>query len=256
MTNTPNKKLIAASIILLFISLVSRAEPVQSPVKIATENWVNATNANGTGLFFDLAKRVYGARGLETSYQTQTYINALLSVHTGQNDMIFGVAASIAVVGESVLLSELVIFDEFLVLICRRQVNCSYTLDSLPPNDPLIEIGDYSYESVLEFKNPMIHSLNFEHGLKLLEDNPTSVFLYDESSLGEIRDRENFFERYHYSKFHNLVNYVAFTNSERGRVLKEIFDSEMKKFHQSGELAKLYEKWGFSYPESLQKMNP
>lgn len=41
--------------------------------------------------------------------------------------------------------------------------------------------------------------------------------------------------------------YPVFQNTNRGQVLGNIYDSRMTQLHQSGQLAKLYQQWGYDY---------
>ncbi|PKF49479.1 hypothetical protein [Enterovibrio nigricans] len=83
-------KLLIVSITLLFSGQLAAQASQQGEITIISEYWADATEKNGSGLYFDIMKRVFEPLGYTIKTQTTTYSRSVKLVQSKRMDVFLG----------------------------------------------------------------------------------------------------------------------------------------------------------------------
>jgi polar amino acid transport system substrate-binding protein len=223
---------------------VARAEGLAPPAQInlVSEEWLEYTGADGTGLGWDLMRKVFEPAGVKVRLRVAPYTRAVGLVRRGEVDAWVG-----SYKDESPALYPRWHFDVDRIF--------ALGLAGRPPAT-LAEIGRYRLAWVrgYEFDKylPGIQYYNEVQrrtGILAMLGHGRTDFYID--SLAEVefvlKDAE---DPAQYSARHliDLPLYLGFADTARGRALMQLFDQRMSELVPSGELRPIFERWHQPYP--------
>ena len=229
-----NKFLIQLLLIMgLYLSSLGNAESI----KIVTDAWVNTTNRDGSGYFFDLLHKIYDPYNIELDVHFVPYGRSLVMLSNGEADVVLGVYA-----GEYPQLwyaKYPVGTDIVDVAISEAVANEWQGLESLKGKRVVMTFG-YSTESFMSLSANYSEVRNVESMLKMLAAGRVDAvigykkdFIPLWQTLGQKKPLIIKEEMFRFPIF------FAFHTSERVSKYKQIFETEIKKIIDSGELKKM-----------------
>jgi polar amino acid transport system substrate-binding protein len=230
------------------VAFATAESPTPAGIKIITPEWEGQTNRDGTGLFFDIVRAVYGSAHVKIEFQFAPWKRCQATVSSGKAD----------------------------AMLCVWKVHAE-ELKQLMPRYPM-----YVEQTVVVFKNASmfswrdIHTMDYRRAVWLRgydyhrETPMASVQLaqwYEVDSHEEAwqqlnMDRFDFYidalidlnayiksndvdaDLYQREVLWSSPSFMAFSDTEKSRVLIEIYDREILKLVKSGELARIYSTWG------------
>jgi polar amino acid transport system substrate-binding protein len=238
---------LALCIILLYVlcsSLVAAfADSNPSDIIMASEEWTNATNRDGTGLYWDIFRAVYEPVGIETKFIIQSYDGSVKLVKKNRVD------AAVAIYPERVRGALFARYpfvkDYVLALFKKNKLNQWDGPDSLQ-NKKVAWIKGYAYDEYLEI--PVIKKEFYyrDNILRRLDNDQVDYFLdtrYDMESVLSKGIIE--VSQYTVETVLELDRYLVFANTRKGKKLKIIFDSRFPQLVESGEIERLFAKWNW-----------
>lgn len=231
--------------ILLAVAQV-QAAPVPHPLVIVSEAWTDYTNADGTGLAWDLMRKVFESAGYRVSPRVVPYTRAVGLVQRGEADIWIGSYK-----------------DEANSLYPRWNYDTDHVyaigLVSRPSPDinlldqyKLAWVRGYQYQRYL----PSIKrytEVQRRNGILAMLDLGRVDYYID--ALNEIQTLLRDSPRQSAYKVTHLIElplYLGFTDSPRGRQLRELFDRRMDELVPSGQLRPIFAKWNQPYPFEAQ----
>lgn len=231
--------------VLLFGSSV-QAAPVLHPLLIVSEEWVDYTNADGTGLAWDLMRKVFEPAGYKVRTRQEPYTRAFGLVQRGEADIWVG-----SYKDEADSLYPRWNFDVDHVYALGLASRASPDVSQLGQYK-LAWVRGYEYQRYL----PNIKrytEVQRRSGILSMIDLGRADYYID--ALSEIqallRDspRQASYKVTHVAE---LPLYIGFTNSPKGRRLREVFDQRMDALVPGGQLREIFARWHQPYPFEAQ----
>ncbi len=215
-------------------------------IHFVSEAWEGVTNADGTGLCWELFRKIYEP-GIRVEFEIMPYARATKLVQTKEADASVGVYLNEF---EDALFSKWHYLQDRVLVIFRKGTLVAWDGEkSLSGN--LGWIRGYAFDQYLRTKPQFFEVDRRESGLKMLEAGRLDFFLdTEEELLATLKQGIINQEDYQIETVLKLNIYLAFAENERGRELLKIFDDRMEKLGKSRELFPIYQKWGFEseYP--------
>ena len=217
------------------------AEPVQ--VHIVSEVWEDYTNADGTGLAWDLVRKVFEPAGVLVKAEGMTYTRAVGLVQRGKADAWIGAYQNEV---------ESAIFPTW-----HYDVDPIYALGLANNNAPrldtlgvyrLVWMRGYDYQDQL----PNVRNyteLQSKNGiLNMLTSHRADFYLDAEPEVKELLAKAEQPALYRVTLLTSLPSYLGFVPNARGQQLADLFDRRMAELVKSGELKPIFQRWQQPYP--------
>jgi len=216
-------------------------------IHIASEPWEDATNKDGTGLYWEIFQRVFESEGIKVKPNLMTYQRSMGLVQESKVD------ASVAAYKNEVeqALYPRWHFDADIISALYRTDSLSnFQREASLKNKHVAWIDGYKIDQHID-KNFNLHKLmERKHALKLLDEGKIDFFVDAEADLNTALnkgyvDKQNFT----IDTLKELNLYLVFSDNERGHFFRELYDRRMGEMIHSGELKALFEKWDWNiYP--------
>ncbi|MFC6337612.1 transporter substrate-binding domain-containing protein [Pseudomonas sp. CCM 7891] len=235
-------------LLILLCVLVSSARADDVPVvpgqiHLASEAWNDYTNADGTGLAWDLLREIFEPAGVKVKIRSMTYTRSVGLARRGEVDGWVGAYRDEA---EGMLYP-------------RRHYDSDhiYALGlASRPTPTLATLGKYRLAWVRGYKYekylPNIHRFNqIERRtgiLPMLQYGRVDFYIDALSEAQYVLEQAPDPSVLKLTHVAELPLYLGFTDNERGRALMTLFDLRMDVLVKSGELKPIFERWHQPYP--------
>ena len=234
-------------IVLLFI-LCSSCIPAiagNNPTEIimASEEWTNATNRDGTGLYWDIFRAVYEPLGIKTKFIIQSYDGSVKLVKKNRVDAAVGIYPDPI---QGALFSQYpFVKDYVLVLFKKNKLNQWNGQESLQ-NKKVAWIKGYAYDDYLEIPVIKKEFSNRDNILRRLENDQVDFFLDTRNDMESVLNKGIVeVSQYTVETVLELDRYLVFADNQKGKKLKKIFDYRFPHLVKSGEIERLFAKWNW-----------
>ena len=230
-------------IVLCVFTAVVQAQDAPGKVVLASEEWNDYTNKNGSGLAWDVLRQVFEPAGITLQTRSVPYTRSVGLAQRGEVD---GWVGSYREEATGVLYPHWN-FDSDHIYALGLAGTPAPTLATLG-NYRLAWVRGYKYEEYL----PNIHRFNQierRGGILPMLQHGRADFYID--ALAELKyilgqaDDPAVFKLTHIAE---LPLFLGFTDNERGRALMALFDRRMESLVTSGELKPIFERWHQPYP--------
>ncbi|WP_416427096.1 transporter substrate-binding domain-containing protein [Pseudomonas sp. App30] len=228
---------------LLALCTAAVAEPLPAHIQVASEEWSDYTNADGSGLAWDILRKVFEPAGVKLETRSTPYMRSVGLVQRGEAD---------AWVGSY--------HDEIANTLYPRwhyDTDHIYALGLADKPAPTLNtighfrlawVRGYGFERYL----PGIHQFNEVQrrtGIlpMLLHDRADYYIDAQTEILGVLKqaDQPGRFKLTHIAE---LPLFLGFADTPNGRALLALFDRRMDQLVPSGELRPLFDRWQQPYP--------
>ena len=238
--------------------LVSQISPTK--LHFVAEEWDGLTLENGTGLYWEILRLVYEPLGFEIRFQLMPFKRAIRMV---QGFYVDGTVGEWYYRDNGLLypIRHLVV-EEVYALMKKGTVRQWQGFSSLTGKKVgwlrgynLIEEENYDFELIESrsfdgYKGAMDYLERdvIDIWMDVLEPIDNNVRLQKiRNSITNLDHDESKYDLHVFNEVAQEV-YAVFRNTTRSERLIEVFDKRMIELHESGELQKLYQKWGINYP--------
>ncbi|QWA28035.1 transporter substrate-binding domain-containing protein [Pseudomonas sp. RC3H12] len=236
-------KAVVLASMLLVAGPGAMAQEAPAQVRLVSEAWVDYTNADGSGLAWDVLRKVFEPAGVKVVVKSAPYSRAVGLVKRGEADAWVG---SYKEENADNLYPQWY-FDQDHIYALGLVDKPVPTLETIGQYR-LAWVRGYDYASYL----PGIHNfreIQRREGILPMLVHDRVDFYIDALAevdyvLGQAPDATRF-RRTHVAE---LPLYLAFTHSEQGKVLRDLFDRRMEQLVRSGELKPIFERWKQPYP--------
>lgn len=213
-------------------------------IRLASEVWTGHTNADGTGMAWDILRLVFEPVGVKLHIQSVPYTRSVGLVQRGEADAWVGSYRD--EVDEGVFYPQWH-YDVDLIAALGLRDGPIPTLDDLG-NYRLVWVRGYGYQEYLpnvrdyrevQRRGGILGMLELGHA-DFYVDAITEV----EEVLGEAADSS----RYRVSELTRLPLLLGFADRPRGHRLARLYDQRMAELVASGELRPIFARWQQPYP--------
>ncbi|MFJ1338075.1 substrate-binding periplasmic protein [Pseudomonas caricapapayae] len=234
-------------ILALVASSVHASESIEVPkqVRLASEIWEDYTNADGSGIAWDILRKVFEPAGVEVKMISVPYSRAIGLVKRGEAD---------AWVGSYHEESTDNIYPRW-----NFDTDHIYalSLNSKPVPTPenlkqfkLSWVRGYDYQDYLPNVGEYREVQRREGILPMLERGRVDFYIDAQTEVEYVLNQAAAGERRRFRSTHiaELPLYLAFGKTSQARALQELFDQRMDKLVASGELRAIFSHWKQPYP--------
>lgn len=241
------------TLLILLLSPIAFASREQV-VRYHTQEWENITNRDGTGLYHEIMEAIFTARGMEVETSYYPFKRSVANVKAGVADIAGGTYED----SDEFIKSRAPIWVYKGSVLFRKDLLPGWKgketfLANLDQTVSTLDIGRVLDVDIREVKSRKL-------GIKMMLDGRMKYYLDDHTvllniisgrgavgfegrdapeELGDV-DWSNYVVREVATRHWNMV----FPNNDRGRRIRDIFDDGLKRLYHSGELRRMYQKWG------------
>jgi len=210
---------------------------------MASEEWTNATNRDGTGLYWDIFRAVYEPLGIKTKFIIQSYDGSVKLVKKNRVDAAVGIYPDPI---QGALFSQYpFVKDYVLVLFKKNKLNHWNGQESLR-NKKVAWINGYAYDDYLEIPVIKEEFSNRDTILRRLENDQVDFFLDTRNDMESVLNKGIVeVSQYTVETVLELDRYLVFADNQKGQKLREIFDYRFPHLVKSGEIERLFAKWNW-----------
>ncbi|WP_337159667.1 transporter substrate-binding domain-containing protein [Pseudomonas putida] len=219
------------------------AEGLPKQIHLVSEEWLDYTNADGTGVAWDVLRKVFEPAGVKVVTQSAPYSRAVGLVKRGEAD---------AWVGSYKEENDDNVYPRW-----HFDVDHIYALGLVSKPVPTPEnIGQYRLAWVrgYEFQDYLPHVKSYrevqrrEGILPMLEHDRVDFYIDAQTEVDYVLGQAARPDRWRRTHVAELPLYLAFGRNDKAKALSELFDQRMQKLVRSGELKPIFEHWQQPYP--------
>ena len=219
------------------------AENIPAEIIFASEERSNAINRDGTGLYWDIFRAVYGSMGIKTKMIIQSYNGSVSLVKQHKADAAVGIYPDS--IRGAVFSRYPFVKDNVLVLFKKdkfRQWQGQQTLK----NKRVAWIKDCAFDQYLEVAVTKKEYDTREAILRRLDCDQIDFFMDTRNEVESVLNKGIIdVTRYTVETVLEVERYLVFANNNKGKELKKIFDFRFPHLVQTGEIERLYDKWNW-----------
>ncbi|MFY8274967.1 substrate-binding periplasmic protein [Pseudoalteromonas sp. SSDWG2] len=209
-----------------------------------SEMWANFTHDDGSGLYWEIANRIY--EGELLSLEATTYQRAVNQFNKGDVDFILGIYAS-DIEGDDHSLITAQFIDVDYVAACVKKGAVPARVDTLQYGVGAW-VKDYGYEAIFDIKQ-FYEVPDRAKGLQMLSKGRVDYFIDALTEINlEFDAHPSLIAEVDCKVIHEEGLYIAFHDDERGQRLKKRWDTQFQHLLDSGEIKQMFVKYKVSYP--------
>ncbi|MEN5108203.1 MULTISPECIES: substrate-binding periplasmic protein [Pseudomonas] len=219
------------------------AEGVPKQVHLVSEEWLDYTNADGTGVAWDVLRKVFEPAGVKVVAKSAPYSRAVGLVKRGEADAWVG-----SYKDEN---------DDNLYPRWHFDMDHIYALGLASKPVPTLDtvgqyrlawVRGYDYGSYLPNVKESREIQRREGILPMLEHDRVDFYIDALTEVDYVLGQTSQPERFRRTHVAELPLYLAFARNEHGKALRELFDRRMAELVRSGELKPIFQHWKQPYP--------
>lgn len=218
------------------------APPAQ--IRLASEVWIDHTNADGSGMAWDIFRAVFEPVGISLKIHSVPYTRSVGLVQRGGADAFVGSYHNEIQEG---------------VFYPRWHYDADHIsalgLADAPPVSlqnvgtfRLAWVRGYSYEKYLPHLNQYQEVYRRDGILSMLEMKHVDFYLDARTEVDEVIKEADDRSRFRITELTQLPLYLGFANTADGHALAEVYDTRMDQLVKDGSLRLIYERWQQPYP--------
>lgn len=235
------------SLIICLISFPLKSDDSTTSIIWVTEVWNGFTERNGNGLYHEIVDAVFNKVNVEVTKQYVPFKRALYLVENKQADMTGGIELS-----ESLLLSDTPILSTKLSILYRKG-----DISWANKNELKSYVGTWPEHYEEEFLTPKrseyikgYASSNRKTAVERIIDGKADYYI---DAIGMMEQQvqglqQPVIEKIVIQELEQINLKMAFSNSERGKRIKLLFEQGLQELHCSGKLRDIYKKNNRDYP--------
>ena len=231
-------------LMLAVLSVAQAQSELPGEIRLASEVWEAYTEADGTGLGWDVMREVFEPAGVRLDIYSVPYTRAVGLVQRGEADAWLG---SYRDEVEEQVLYPTYHYDRDQIVALGLKDTPVPTLDSLGAFR-LVWVRGYGYEEYLPNVRDYREVQRRVGILGMLDQGRTDFYLDAQDEVTFILRDARVPSRYRVYPLTELPLYLGFGDNPRGRALANLFDKRMDMLVADGSLRPIFQRWKQSYP--------
>lgn len=254
MVNEQMKQLPFSLLVALFIlpSVSLAGSQGLTTINIVSQEWIGQTNADGTGLYFELLNEIYKPLGIAVHAKIVPFDRAVMMLRNQSIDASVGFysAEDAKMAGWYFYLTPLHPIDaEKMVAIFKKGSVKQWEFPQSLTNRKVTWIQGYTLDKNIKTVMDYHPVSDHKQAWKLLKIGRIDFYLDSEvDALAAARENGVELSEYRIETMWTRKVYVPFAKTPKSRQLMEIFDRRMAELRTSGALERLYRKWQRELP--------
>jgi polar amino acid transport system substrate-binding protein len=239
------KRIACISFVLLFCSIPINAISgnTLTEIMMASEEWTNATNRDGTGLYWDILRAVYEPLGIKTKFVIRPYNGSVKLVTKNRVDVAVGIYPDLI---KGAHFSQFPIVKDYVLVLFKKNRIKAWNGQKSMQYQKVAWIQGYAYDDYLEVPVEKSEFKDRDNILRQLDDDQVDFFMDTRNDLESVLNR-GIVDVSHYAveTVLELDRFLVFADSRKGKKLKKIFDHRFPDLVKSGEIERLIVKWNW-----------
>ena len=228
------------------LSSALNAEETPNTITIEAEAWPRASEADGSGMYWDLVRKIYEPEGVKVKIGTSTYTRSIGLMKTGEVDAMLGAYAD-EIKGALYSKNH---FDADVVAALFKKDLVTWKGESSLKDKHIASIKGYQISDYISVPFKVHEYRDREEIIKLLNDEKVDFFVDAQMDIQEELKKayvpKNTFK---VETVKQLNVYIVFSDNDRGKYLRDMFDRRFRILLSEGEIKRIYEKWNWPvYP--------
>ncbi|AZE57733.1 hypothetical protein C4K03_5616 [Pseudomonas synxantha] len=232
-------------IVLCAFAFMAQADqmPVPGKVVLASEQWNDYTNQDGSGLAWDLLRQIFEPAGITLQTRSVPYTRSVGLTQRGEVDGYVGSYRNEA---------SAVLYPQW-----NFDADHIYALGlATAPTPTLATLGDYRLAWVRGYKYeqylPSVRRFNqIERRsgiLPMLQHGRADFYIDALTEAKYVLSQSQDPALFKLTHIAELPLYIGFADSERGRALMAVYDQRLDSLVKTGELKAIFARWNQPYP--------
>jgi len=219
------------------------AEGLPKQIQLVCEEWIDYTNADGTGVAWDVLRKVFEPAGVKVVTQSAPYSRAVGLVKRGEADAWVGSYKEEN--GDNLYPRWHFDMDHIYALgLASKPVPTSQNVGKYR----LAWVRGYDYGSYLPDVHEFREIQRREGILPMLEHDRVDFYIDSQTEVDYVLNQASQPERFRRTHVAELPLYLAFARNDQAKALRDLFDKRMAELVRSGELKPIFEHWRQPYP--------
>ena len=239
------KKFIFLTSFLLFclIYYPALAGNIPGEIIFASEERSNATNRDGTGLYWDIFRAVYSSMGIKTKIIIHSYNGSVSLVNQQKVDAAAGIYPNSI---RGTVFSRYPFVTDYVLVLFKKEKFRQWDGQQTLKNKRVAWMKGYDYDGYLEVPVIKEECHTREAILRRLDRDQIDFYMDTRNDVESVLNKGIIdVTRYTVETVLELERYLVFANNVKGKELKEIFDFRFPYLVKTGEIEKLYNKWNW-----------
>ena len=225
----------------VYFSALAGSLPAE--IVLASEEWTNATNKDGTGLYWDIFRAVYEPVGIKTKFIIRSYKGSVSLVKKNQADAAVGIYPEKI---QGAISSQYPFVKDYVLVLFKKNKLYQWSGQETLKNKRIGWIKGYCYDDYLEVPVIKKEFSKRENILRHLDKDQLDFFMDTRNDVESVLNKGIIdVTRYTVETVLELERYLVFANNKKGQELKKIFDHRFPHLVKSGEIEKLFAKWNW-----------
>lgn len=232
-------------ILLCAVAALVQAEdaPVPGKIMLASEEWNDYTNKDGSGLAWDVLRQVFEPAGITVQTRSVPYTRSVGLAQRGEVDGWVGAYRDEA----SGVLYPHWNFDADHIYALSLATTPTPSIATLG-NYRLAWVRGYKYEEYLPNVQRFNQIERRDGILPMLQHARADLYIDALTEAKYVLSQADDTAQFKLTHIAELPLYIGFADTERGRALMAVYDQRMPALVKSGELKPIFERWKQPYP--------
>jgi len=219
------------------------ADGLPAEIVLASEEWTNATNKDGTGLYWDIFRAVYEPVGIKTKFIIRSYKGSVSLVRKNQADAAVGIHPERI---QGALSSRYPFVKDYVLVLFKKNNLYQWNGQETLKDKKVGWIKGYSFDEYLDVPVIKREFAKRENILRRLDQDQIDFYMDTRNDVESVLNKGIIdVTRYTVETVLELERYLVFANNKKGKELKKIFDDRFPDLVKSGEIEKLFAKWNW-----------
>ena len=216
---------------------------IPGEIIFASEERSNATNRDGTGLYWDIFRAVYGSMGIKTKIIIQSYNGSVSLVKQHKADAAVGIYPETI---RSAMHSRYPFVKDYVLVLFKKNRFSQWDGQQTLINRKVAWMKGYAYDKYLEVPVIKKEFHTREVILRRLDRDQIDFFMDTRNDVESVLNKGIIdVTRYTVETVLELERYLVFADNNKGKKLKKIFDFRFPHLVKKGEIERLYDKWNW-----------
>ncbi|OHE62894.1 MAG: hypothetical protein A2001_00380 [Treponema sp. GWC1_61_84] len=234
------KSLVLSCFVFLAV-LVSPMAQTASQITIASDTWASCTEKDGSGLYFDILRLVFGNSGASLDIRMVPFARSVQMLESGKADISVGNYVGDIAKG---LYPKLPIDYDDVTVLMRKERAFLYSGEKSLGGKKVAWITDYGYDAHLASTVELTEVSDREGGISMLRSGRIDYYIENRASiLDALREMKLDEDDFVLDTIKYLKIYICFSDTEKGRRLRDTWDRKYAELIDSGKLKPLFAKW-------------
>jgi len=236
----------ALTALLSIVTVPAWSQSIKS-IKLATEEWEDNTNADGSGSFFEIIEATFAMSDIKMEFVIVPYERSVEMTRNGEVD------AWVAAYDEE---EDFALFPEW--HFDADIVTAVYKTSRFPDFDGIDSLNGkivswirgYAYDEYIEEDMQVYRLDKRTSAMEMLVRDRIDIYLDAQAEIGVMTEDPDFNQKIKFNpdsyEFHEILRlklFLAFSDTPRSRELIKIWDENFPKLLESGEVQRIYNEY-------------